>query len=199
MLFQGQEFGASTPFLYFADHNPELAQAVRKGRAEFVCQFPSLASAEMQQRLEVPHARDTFERCKLDWRELERHATHVRLHRDLIAMRRGDVAFRMQQPGMVDGAVLGPEVFALRYLARLADDERLLLVNFGPDMVAGGFPEPLLAPPDGCRWTLRWSSEHPDYGGTGTPGVVTEQGWHIAGHAAFVLQPEKTDGGPGSH
>ena len=32
----------------------------------------------------------------------------------------------------------------------------------------GAFPEPLVAPPDGHKWTLRWSSEHPDYEGCGT-------------------------------
>src|SRR5206468_2776701 len=34
MLFQGQEFAASTPFLYFADHNPDLARLVAQGRRE---------------------------------------------------------------------------------------------------------------------------------------------------------------------
>ena len=41
MLFQGQEFGARSPFLYFADHKPELAKLVRDGRLEFLAQFPS--------------------------------------------------------------------------------------------------------------------------------------------------------------
>src|SRR5205814_871771 len=41
MLLQGQEFAASTPFLYFADHQGGLAQAVRDGRREFLAQFPS--------------------------------------------------------------------------------------------------------------------------------------------------------------
>ena len=40
MLFQGQEFSASTPFLYFADHKPDLAKLVRQGRCEFLSQFP---------------------------------------------------------------------------------------------------------------------------------------------------------------
>src|SRR5205807_5039175 len=47
MLFMGQEFACSAPFLYFADHNPELAKVVRKGRAEFLGQFPSLAAPEV--------------------------------------------------------------------------------------------------------------------------------------------------------
>src|SRR5207249_1560003 len=43
MLFQGQEFAASAPFFYFADHKSELAELVRDGRADFLTQFPSLA------------------------------------------------------------------------------------------------------------------------------------------------------------
>jgi maltooligosyltrehalose trehalohydrolase len=197
LLFQGQEFGASTPFLYFADHKPDLAEAVRKGRAEFVAQFPSLASAERQARLDIPHARDTFVRCQLDWSERSRHAAHLQLHRDLLALRRTDVAFRQQRHGCVDGAVLAGEAFALRFVTDAPEDERLLLVNFGPDLVAASFPEPLVAPPDSCQWALRWSSEDPAYDGTGTPDVLTDAGWRIAGHAAFVLRAEQTDGGGG--
>src|SRR4029079_8258096 len=74
MLLQGQEFAASTPFLFFADHKPELAAAVRKGRAEFLAQFPSVATPQVQERLAAPAARITFERCRLDFGERERHA-----------------------------------------------------------------------------------------------------------------------------
>ena len=188
MLFQGQEFGSDAPFLYFADHKPELAAAVQKGRAEFVSQFFSLATPEIQSRLPMPHDPNTFERCKLDWNR--RQANFERLYRDLIAVRREDAAFRSAQGGMVDGAVLGPEAFALRYWSDTPDDERLLLVNLGTDITATSFPEPLLAPPPGYSgWTMRWSSEHPDYGGIGVPEVVNDGGWWIPGHAAVVLRP----------
>ena len=43
MLFQGQEFAASTPFLYFADHTDALRDPIGQGRAEFLSQFPSVA------------------------------------------------------------------------------------------------------------------------------------------------------------
>ncbi len=117
MLFQGQEFGASSPFLYFADHKPELAASVQAGRAEFISQFPSFASPEMQSRLAAPHDPATFERCRLKWDERASHVSHRRLHEDLIAMRRSDAAFRMQQSGALDGAVLDAEAFVLRYAA----------------------------------------------------------------------------------
>src|SRR5262249_51172049 len=62
MLFQGQEFSASAPFLYFADHDPELAQAVRQGRAEFLQQFPSIKNFERVGELDDPADVQTFER-----------------------------------------------------------------------------------------------------------------------------------------
>jgi maltooligosyltrehalose trehalohydrolase len=199
MLFQGQEICSSRPFLYFADHKHELAMAVQKGRAEFVGQFPSLASAQMQAALAAPHSRETFERCKLDWTERETNAPTWRLHEDLLRLRRTDVAFRRQAAGAVDGAVLGPEALVLHFNAEQESDERLLVVNFGADLVAGSFAEPLIAPPARMSYVVRWSSEHPDYGGAGTPEILGEEGWRIPGHAAIVLQPVAVDeaDGPG--
>jgi maltooligosyltrehalose trehalohydrolase len=188
MLFQGQEFGARTPFLYFADHKVELAQAVQQGRAAFVAQFLSLASPEGQSRLPAPHDPATFDRCKLDWENPA--VEHVRLHRDLLAMRKADAAFGQQRAGALDGAVLGQEAFVLRYWTDEPADERILLVNLGSDIAAETFPEPLMAPPVGFpSWQTRWSSEHPDYGGLGTPPVFTDEGWRIPGQSAIVLRP----------
>lgn len=196
MLFQGQEFGATSPFQYFADHAPELAAAVEQGRAACVSQFPSLASAEAQARLPAPHDPDTFARCKLRWHERDTHVAWRRLHEDLLALRRSEAAFRQQKPGAVDGAVLAAEAFVLRYATAAAADERLLVVNLGPDLTRGSFPEPLLAPPAGHAWQVRWSSEHPAYGGVGVPEMVGGDGWRIPGHSAAVLAPvEATDAG----
>jgi maltooligosyltrehalose trehalohydrolase len=189
MLFQGQEFGASSPFLFFADHEGDLADAVCKGRGEFLAQFPSLTSADSQSRLAVPNDPATFERCKLHWDECDLHVTYRRLHQDLIALRRSDVAFSRQQAGAVDGAVLAPEAFVLRYAAAALEDERLLIVNLGKDLPVPAFPEPLVAPPTGYAWRVRWSSEDLGYGGAGVPPIVTSDGWRIPGHSATVLAP----------
>jgi maltooligosyltrehalose trehalohydrolase len=189
MLFQGQEFGASSPFLFFADHEGELAEAVYKGRGAFLGQFPSLSSPDAQARLAVPHDPATFERCKLHWDEYDLHVTHRTLHHDLIALRRTDVAFSRQKPGAVDGSVLGGEAFVLRYAAASPDDERLLIVNLGADLAAATFADPLVAPPTARAWRVRWSSEDPVYGGVGVPPIVTAEGWNIPGHSATVLAP----------
>ena len=190
MLFQGQEFAASSPFVYFADHRPELAKLVAKGRAQFLSQFPSLAQPETRACFRDPADPNTFERCKLDLSERERHAEIYALHRDLLRLRRDDPVFRRQRPRGVDGAVLGPQAFALRFLA---DDgaDRLLVVNLGRDLRLDPSPEPLLAPPEGTMWTVLWSSEHPRYGGCGTPPLDSDEGWRIPGEAAVALTPER--------
>jgi maltooligosyltrehalose trehalohydrolase len=189
MLFQGQEFASSSPFLFFADHKRELAHAVRKGRAEFLSQFPSLAEEEMQRLLAPPDEPSTFLRCKLDLSERERHAEAHALHCDLLRMRRDDEAFRNHSQDRFAGAVLGPEAFLLRFFNEGAGD-RLLLVNLGLDLHLHIVPEPLLAPPEHCSWRRIWSSEDPRYGGSGTGLVGNELGWRIPGHAAVVLAPQ---------
>lgn len=93
MLFQGQEFAASTPFLYFADHEGALAGSVQKGRAQFLAQFPSLATPETQARLPDPCDVETFRRSQLDLTERQRHVEAYALHRDLLRLRRIDPVF----------------------------------------------------------------------------------------------------------
>ena len=189
MLFQGQEFAASAPFLYFADFDPELAAAVRSGRAEFLAQFPSIADLEHRNVLADPGSVETFERCKLDLGERETHAAAYALHVDLLRLRRQDTAFSLQQPGGVDGAVLGATAFALRFFTPDHLDDRLLVVNLGPDLGRPSYAEPLLAPPPNADWTCRWSSEDPSYGGNGTPDLWPDGGWVIPSESALVLSP----------
>lgn len=200
MLFQGQEFAASAPFHYFADHEPDLAAKVEEGRAEFLSQFRSLATPDMRAHLKRPQDEDTFRRSTLDHGEREAHAEVWALHRDLLRLRREDPVFRAQGDGGLDGAVLGAEAFVLRFFG-VDGDDRLLLVNLGRDLRLDVLPEPLLAPPVGGEWTTLWSSEAPCYGGCGMAAVVSpDGGWRLPGHAAVVMAPgnapgETRDGG----
>jgi maltooligosyltrehalose trehalohydrolase len=186
LLFQGQEFGSSKPFLFFADHNPELAKLVHKGRTEFLAQFPALNTPEMRKSVPDPARRETMESCTLDWSEWERNGQIVALHRDLLRLRQSDPAIRMQSYGKVDGAVLAPQAFALRYFVEAGLD-RLLIVNLGSDLHLIHAPEPLLPAPDGKRWHVLWSSEDPVYGGGGFVNPDTDQGWRIQGESATLL------------
>lgn len=195
MLFQGQEFGASAPFLYFADHTPELAKLVRKGRGEFLSQFPSIGHGNGHLSLDDPGSRDTFERSRLDLAERERHASHYRLHRDLIALRRCDPVLSRAASSddtRVDGAVLSDQALVLRFFATDGND-RVLVVNLGRDLMLEAAPEPLLAPVDPeTGWQRLWHSEDQCYGGRGAPPLETEDKdkvitWRIPAESATLL------------
>jgi maltooligosyltrehalose trehalohydrolase len=189
MLFQGQEFSASSPFLYFADFEDDLAAAVRKGRGEFLGQFPSLVTLETQGVLDDPGSEKTFERSKLDLAERETHAGAYALHIDLLRVRREHAAFCAPTRGGVDGAVLSASAFALRFFSPDHLDDRVLVVNLGADLERTSFAEPLIAPPTGTDWMVRWSSENPVYGGNGTPEVWPDGCWFIPGESALVFGP----------
>jgi maltooligosyltrehalose trehalohydrolase len=189
MLFQGQEFAASAPFLYFADHKPELETPISKGRREFLSQFPSVTDPEVLAALRSPVDEETFRRCKLDLGERARHPEWYALHRDLIHLRRSDPVILRAADRRPDGAVIAAGAFLLRFFGE-GDGDRLLLVNLGCDLDLRPLPEPLLAPPIGCRWEVLWSSEAPGYGGGGTPPMRPHSHLHVPGAAAILLGSE---------
>ena len=193
MLFQGQEFASSAPFHYFADHRGELGRMVREGRTEFLAQFRSIATPEMMAALPDATAAETFERCTLDLAERERHGEIYELHADLLRLRRTDSVLSAQRPRSLDGAVLGPEAFVLRFFGDEGAD-RLLLVNLGADLALDPAPEPLLAPPESMLWRIAWSSDDLRYGGAGIAPVETRQNWRLPGHAAVLLEPQPAAG-----
>jgi maltooligosyltrehalose trehalohydrolase len=188
MLFQGQEFAASAPFLYFADHTPELAVLVAKGRAEFLSQFPSIASEDVAALIPNPEREETFLRCKLDFSEREKHADVLKLHRDLLRLRKEDALLGHASRGAFDGAVLSSSAFVLRFFGH-EEDDRLLVINLGQRLHLDPAPEPLLAPPAGCLWETAWSSEDPAYGGGGTPAIDSEDNWNVPAECAVLLTP----------
>jgi maltooligosyltrehalose trehalohydrolase len=192
MLFQGQEFAASAPFLFFADHHVDLAKLVREGRQEFLRQFHSLNGPEGGSSLADPCDRRTFERCKLDLSERQEHAEVYALHRDLLRLRRDDPVFSAQQAERIQGAVIGDEALLLRYFGNAGDD-RLLIVNLGRDLLWGPVAEPLAAPSPAMDWKLLWSSEDPKYGGSGS-GLLDTRAWRIPGHTTLVLRQDNAQG-----
>ena len=191
MLFMGQEFGASSPFLYFADHHEEvLARSVIKGRKQFLAQFPSHGSIEAQEVIPNPCSPETFERSKLDFSERTTHASLYLFHQDLLHLRREDPLIARQDRQRLDGAVLGPEAFVLRFFSEAGDD-RLLVVNLGTDLEYVPAPEPLLAPVGGGGWRVVWSSDDPGYGGPGIINPCGAEGWRLPGASAVLLVAEK--------
>jgi maltooligosyltrehalose trehalohydrolase len=125
MLFQGEEWGASTPFLYFTDHDdPDLGRAVTEGRRREFAAFG-------WDPTDVPDPQDpeTFRRSRLDWNEVRGpgHAGLLEWHRRLIALRRST-------PALTDGRFDRVEV-------DYDEAGRWLVYAHGPLTVACNFGE----------------------------------------------------------
>ncbi|HZQ62588.1 MAG TPA: malto-oligosyltrehalose trehalohydrolase [Casimicrobiaceae bacterium] len=90
MLFMGEEFAASSPFLFFCDFEGELADAVRRGRRAEFARFPAFSDPSVRERIPDPNARETFERCRLRWQECNEpgHRDWLELYRRCLAIRR---------------------------------------------------------------------------------------------------------------
>jgi maltooligosyltrehalose trehalohydrolase len=194
LLFQGQEFGASARFLFFADHTGELRDAVRKGRREFLGQFPSARELGERDALPAPDDPETFYECRLDWRERNAHQHELALHRDLIAIRREDPFIAAAASRRVEGAVLNRRALVLRYAVGDPDD-RLLVVNLGANLDLGVAPEPLFAPPPGRRWIIEWNSDATKYGGPGETSTTLDHTWRLAAESALLLRSVPTEDG----
>lgn len=190
LLFMGQEFAASSPFLFFADFPPgELARAIHRGRKKFLAQFPSAATAEAQATIPDPCDSSVFTQSTLDLSERDRHRNAYALHRDLLWLRREDPVIAQQDRHRLDGAIIGPDAFVVRYAGNGGDD-RLLLLNLGPDYEYRPAPEPLLAPPTGRTWSLLWSSDEPRYGGPGVIDPLSAEGWRLQAESAVLYRTE---------
>ncbi len=156
LLFMGQEWGASTPFRYFTDHNPELGALVTEGRRQEFKAFSAFADPAVRHRIPDPQAPETFLRSRLDWSERsgEPHASLLRFTRELLHLRRETVA-RLPAGAIMVRAVGADGVCLLR---KAGHDARLLvarLAGAGPLTV----PPELLAGVASRGWTRRLDSE----------------------------------------
>jgi maltooligosyltrehalose trehalohydrolase len=189
MMFQGQEFGTTRRFTYFAGHVGDLAASVRDGRNEFLSQFPGLSTKEMQERLPSPSDRSTFEAAKLERRGDPELASALRLHRDLLTLRRADPVLAELGTAAVnvETSALTDDVLVLRY-QRSDGAPRLVIVNLGTEWTMPLMNDPLLAAPLGQDWQVVWSSDHPDYGGQGVVEFLAEYPWRIPGRSATFCE-----------
>jgi len=138
LLFMGEEWASAQPFLFFCDFEPRLADAVREGRRREFSQYPEFRDATARERIPDPTVPSTFERSKLDWRELTHsaHASWLARYRRLLAIRSREIVPRLS--GMAEFAgryrVLGTKSVIVEW--RLGDGSTLrLIANFGREPV----------------------------------------------------------------
>ena len=77
LLFMGQEWAATTPFLYFTDHPEELGKLVTEGRRNEFRHFSAFSDAAARERIPDPQDQATFRASRLDWSELDRRAARL--------------------------------------------------------------------------------------------------------------------------
>jgi maltooligosyltrehalose trehalohydrolase len=115
LLFMGQEWAATSPFLFFTDHSEELGRKVTEGRREEFASFASFADPALRARIPDPQARATFERSRVDWRELDtrEHASTLRLYQRLLGLRGTSAALRNGTRGAFDARALDDETLVI--------------------------------------------------------------------------------------
>ncbi|MBX7168953.1 MAG: malto-oligosyltrehalose trehalohydrolase [Pirellulales bacterium] len=187
MFFQGQEFAATSPFLFFADHAGVDGDAVANGRAKFLTQFPSLATADAQRLLHRPDDPDVVRRCRIDFRERETHRPAYELHRELLRLRREDPILSDRSTYELHTAVIGEDIVLIRYLTRDRQD-RLVVANLGTELAFRPAAQPLLAPVPGTRWEQVFTSGDVRFGGSSSGPLLRDDGWHFPGETTVLLR-----------
>ena len=171
LLFMGEEWATSSPFLFFCDFEPELAGRVTEGRRNEFKEFPDFSDAAARERIPDPNAAATFRASALNWAELQSagHREWLEYFRGLLHLRRTHV---VGKAATVTGQASSFELLgarALRAQWRL-DDRTVLHMDANLSGLPTGrfarrlpgnafFPahdgdyEDGLAPP----WSVRWS------------------------------------------
>ncbi|MGP1677460.1 MAG: malto-oligosyltrehalose trehalohydrolase [Burkholderiales bacterium] len=175
LLFMGEEFAASTPFLFFCDFGPELAAAVTRGRRQEFARFARFSDPAAQAAIPDPNDPATFAASKLRWDEIERapHSEWLALYRELLALRHRLIVPRLA--GMKSGGDFRIEGGVLRVQWTMGEGSRLhLMANFAASASA-----PLTLPPGEFlyassplakaggqsalpAWTVAYTLEHVD-------------------------------------
>lgn len=147
LLFMGQEWAASSPFLFFTDHDPELGRKVSEGRREEFKSFEAFKTEEGRQSIPDPQSEETFQRSKLNWdeRDHDEHGRVRRLYARLLELRRTDPVWRANA-GARRGLSARASGNVLAVRRQSSAGSRVLMMNFGaaPAPVdpwgAGGMP-----------------------------------------------------------
>ena len=184
LLFMGEEYGETAPFLYFTSFDdPGLAAAVREGRKK------EMASHYSESDFADPQAPGTFERCKLDWSKtaISPHAEILRIYRDLISLRKQHPSLANCRKDLTEIQFDEQAKWLVMKRSDPSGSGALLVFNFSPE--ARSIPVVAAA----RSWRLALWTGDAIYGGSGGPIPVTHlapntmAGVSLAGFEAAIL------------
>jgi maltooligosyltrehalose trehalohydrolase len=188
LLFMGQEWAASTPFLYFTDHPEELGRLVTKGRREEFKHFPAFSDSATRERIPDPQAAETFRRSLLRWAESAGppHRQVLELYRELLDLRRSHPALRERSRDSFE--VRAVQGTALALVRRARSGEALVLVcSFEGPLALATDDLPLGMPSDDVRRVRLWTEDE-RFGGAGKLPSLAEGRLRLPGAGALVLE-----------
>lgn len=182
LLFMGQEFAASTPFLYFTDHNAQLGRLVTEGRRREFGSFSAFADPARRDTIPDPQAAATFQRSKLRLEEaaVSPGAQVACLYQALLHLRRADPVLRRQDRDTMMAEAIGAGLLVVHRWC--AEGHRLVLANFGDGDVAldlDRFPT--------GAWQPLLTTSDPTFGGAVADVALTESDVIAPARTALVL------------
>jgi maltooligosyltrehalose trehalohydrolase len=189
LLWMGQEWHASAPFLYFTDHPEELGRLVTEGRRREFAKFREFSSEDVRERIPDPQAEETFTRSKLDWSERARppHAPILAFYREMLRIRREHPALKPRDRASFAVACVADGVLAMRRTGP-KDAALLLVCNFGGPARVDLHATFETRAPGGRPWRLGLWSEEARFGGQGGSIAVSDKGvLELPGTGAAVL------------
>jgi malto-oligosyltrehalose trehalohydrolase len=142
LLFMGEEWGSERPFLFFTDHNPELAELVRKGRQEEFKQFAAFADERRRAQIPDPNDPSTFRASipDFDAANASPHRERRALYRELLALRHRHIVPRIPGSRSAGAHAIGADAVQAAWI--MGDGARLTIAgNLGAD------PAPIDPPP----------------------------------------------------
>jgi maltooligosyltrehalose trehalohydrolase len=163
MFFMGQEWAASSPFLYFTDHHDELGKGVTEGRRKEFAEFSEFQDPVKRARIPDPQALVTFTNSKLDWTEPQRqpHLETLRLYRDFLRFRKANLTDRRRGQWQVEQ--VSPWAIAIRY--RQEKGDLLVVAQLVADDTTLELDSQLLGPAKGRGWEFVISTNESIFGG----------------------------------
>jgi maltooligosyltrehalose trehalohydrolase len=184
MLFMGQEWGCSSPFNYFTDHEPQLGRNITEGRRKEFKQFTAFRDPESRQKIPDPQAEDTFFKSRLVWQDLTNpeKVQLLRLYQDLIRFRRAKLTERRRGTWQVE--LVAPFTIALRYHNVSGLGNALALLQLVPTRTTISADTAVLRPRKRAGWHFAFSSNQPVYGGE-QPGLYDPKKKEF-----LLIQPE---------
>ncbi|HEX3936484.1 MAG TPA: malto-oligosyltrehalose trehalohydrolase [Xanthobacteraceae bacterium] len=134
LLFMGEETASVSPFLFFTDHNAELAKAVREGRRREFMGFSQFSDPALLAKLADPNEVSTFDRSKPE-PDADRGPRREELYRKLIGIRRSEIVPRLAGARAVNARAVGDKAVVAHW--RMGDNALLTIgTNLGADSVA---------------------------------------------------------------